>query len=50
MLLLSSIISLTGMNHFQKLMEAVRGMRRRELEAGITAMKNKLVKFGEAQR
>jgi hypothetical protein len=47
MLLFSSIISLAGMYHFKNLMETVRGMRRRELEAGITAMKNKLVKFGE---
>jgi hypothetical protein len=31
-------------------MEAVRRMRRQELEAGITAMKDKLAKFGEAQR
>jgi cytochrome bd-type quinol oxidase subunit 2 len=50
MLLFSSVISAAGMSHFQPLMEAVRGMRRRELEAGITAMKNKLAKFGEAQR
>jgi hypothetical protein len=49
MLPLSSIISLTGMNHFQKLVQAVRDMRRRELEAGITAMRNKLAKFGETQ-
>ena len=50
MFLFSAIVSLAGVYHFQILTEPQRIMRRRELEAGIIAMKNKLVKFTERER
>ena len=49
MFLLSSIASVAGMYHFRILMREQQAMRKRELEAAITAMKNKLMKFTEAE-
>jgi hypothetical protein len=47
MFLLSSFVSVASLSHFRILMQEQRTMRRREIEAGITAMKNKLLKSTE---